>query len=610
MAGIDAPYTTANEIDAHVANPLLAGVTANFDPANPNPLGGLQKTFDRLDTEQAGSYEAQKQRVFQQQQQERQEKHDLLKQQMLFDQEKKMKDAEQAIKDRDALYDMMQKSGGTSAMIKDENGNDMSIPFLPADQTIADQAANEFQKGVIGNPANFKTPDMVTKYNNIKRLNQNASARAIYALKAQQYANQTYDTQEKARALEYIDGLKSGKLDPNTRPLPFTPQSTIQPMIDMKGKYKNTDNYESFDGDMQGVPNAEYVALQNTTDPLAIDEGFKRYGYFKNQPQGQDPIAYQEYQNHVNEIAAARGLPKIDLGGKIGPDGKLIFDDNTYAKQQQLAKNHLAATELMNNGTLQDDPDAEKDQADLDYKKAQTAKERADISQKWAEIAEKKREWDNPHATGKGSEKEKVDKDAALSVYHQVQGVMDVSKAIPQNYVRPEKWKEGGIDPDQYKIYKIPDKNADKFIGIQAADVSQKTTSDGVVTTKASKGNSVVPDAAYIIVDKKTGEKKLAYLEKGKVAAVVPEKEAISNGLKHDAKWQPKEYEGKIAVVDQVYGGGAPAQQQQAQQPSSANQEDESIIAKRLVPIKIKMKNGKIIPARMDPVTKKRYAAE
>ena len=558
MPDLAAPYLTPQELGVNApGNAALGGVEQNFDPNNPHPLQGLQDTFTRLDTENNAA-------IQQKAQQQRQFGHDLLTKHMQYDHEEKMQKAANALNDRNDLFNMLSQSGGTSSMLKDTQGNDMSIPFLPADQAQLDQATNDFKDKVYTNPSAYKSDTKAQQqFNELKQTRTNASMRAIYTAQAKQQLAQTFDPAEKQRLQDYIDKIQSSPLDAKAPPTPYIQEPTVEPMVDAS-KFKDSKSRESFD-DGEGVPNKEYQGLLNTTDPHKVNEGFKRYQYFRAQPQGQSADAYQKYANALNALTDRRGMPRIDLGGTPTQDGKVIFDDNTYAKKQQLAKNHLTASELMNNGQLIN-PDAE-DAVKLEKERAETRKATAEAKQKELELK-----------TGKSLKptveelKEEQNKKAVESTYSEVHDVFKdafTKPVVTANY--PSYYKNAGINPDEYKIYPdIPAGVADKYIGLPApeTDIEIKDASGNKMTTKAT-GGSIKADRRIPIENKKTGEKEFAYWKDGKVKAIVSEKQAMVNKIKHEANYDEKIYGQQTPYVDEVYGKGGKSIPSQTATPTT-----------------------------------------
>lgn len=565
----EAPFITGSEIDSHRPDPTLGGIQANFDPNNPNPLGDIQKTFTRLDTENAGAIEAQKARAFQQQQQQRQQEHDILTRHMEHDQQLKMLQAQQALKDREDMFHMFNSTGGTAATLKDENGNDQSIPFLDQDQQKLADETNALAKTVMQDPTGFKSnPDLWRKNAEIKQMRNNASLRTVYYRQAQQQAINTFDPKEKQRLLSYADQIKNEPLTEKSLPAPPVQKSTVKPMVDAS-KYLKDDAKESFD-DGLGVPNSEYQGLLNTTDPNQINEGFKRYEFFRQQPQGQSPEEYANYVKTLNSITDQRGLPRINLGGAITKDGKLVFDDNTYAKQQILARNYLAATELTNSGYLKEDPDKESDAADLELTKARAAKARAEAHK--AVMGNK--------ATKPTTEelKEIQHRTAAYSMAMDVNNLFEKNtkgiSPLSPNLLHISNYKNIlGIDVADYDIYPpIKGADADRFIGALNPETTNKKSVDGGTTETKTKPEPIKAQYIRPIINKKTGEREFLYITNNKLVDRVTEKQATVNGLKHEANYQPAQYENNVAWVEEAYknhgSGGMSATKSPTPQPA------------------------------------------
>lgn len=525
-------------------NAALSGVQQNFDPNNPHPLQALQDTATRLDTEANAALQ-------QRQNQARQFQHDLLTKHMEYDHEEKMQKAAQAIKDREGLFNMLSQSGGTSAMLKDANGNDASIPFLPADQAQIQQQTDDFTKKYVQNPSSLKNdPEGIKQWNEMKQLRTNASMRSVYAAQAKQQLAQTFDPAEKQKLQDYITQIQSSPLDAKNIPTPFIQEPTVAPMID-ESKFKDSKSRESFD-DGEGIPNVQYQGLLNTTDPHKVNEGFKRMQFFQAQPQGQSADAYQAYMNDLNALTDKRGLPRINLGGIPTQDGKVIFDDATYAKKQQLAKNFLAASELMNSGHLiaSDEEDAVK----LEKLRAETREANAKAKKEETELK-----------TGKSIKptaeelKEEQNKKIVNSTYNEVHDVFkDAFGKTGVTVDYPAYYKKNGINPDEYNIYPdIPVSIANKYIGIPApeTDIETKDASGNKMTTKAT-GGSMKPDKIVPIENKKTKEKELVYWKDGVIKAIVPERQAMINKIKHETNYDEKLYGQQTPYVDEAFANG------------------------------------------------------
>lgn len=597
MADIAVPYTTASEINSQAGDPNLSGTAVNFDPAVKAPLQPIQDTFNRIDSEN-----------FQRQEQLQREKHDILTRQMEMDHQDKVLKYQQSLKEREALFNFFNKNPGvSSANLKDGDGNDMSIPFLPQDQKEIDTDNDSLRKKAFSDVGGFfYGPDFTKDYQDLNTKKRNASIKSIYATQARQLLQTVDDPKERQRINDYQDELQQQPL--TEIPHPFVKLPTTTPLVDVS-KYKDPKNLESFDeGD--GNPNAEYVGILYSADPKVFSEGFKRLNHFKSQPEGQDAQQYTEFQNEANKIAKQRGIPQVDLGGSFTPDGKVIFHDDTYKKQQIAARNMAYATELINNGYLRK-PDAENEQKLLKLK-AETQRVYAETGKYLVEkaIKEKELEFGKSYKPTAEELKQQQTVKAVKSMYSSVKDIFDGEKTkVDPDY--PQYWSRSGIDPAEYNLYTIPKDAADKFIGLEADQVTEeKKDEKGKTTTHTIKGESQKPDKVMLAENKQSGVKELVYIKNGDVVARVPEKEAVINGLKHEAKYEPSRYDDKVSWVEDVYNQAKGGADENSSITKPASDNSEETIRTRLVPITIRRKDGSLVKAMKDPVTGKRYANE
>lgn len=593
MADIGAPYTTASEINSQAGDPNLSGAAVNFDPAVKAPLQPIQDTFNRVDAES-----------FQRQEQLQREKHDILTRQMEMDHQDKVLKYQQSLKEREALFNFFNKNPGiSSANLKDADGNDMSIPFLPQDQKEIEDGNKSMQKKAYSDiPAFLFGPDSTNYKNEFNTKTRNASIKAIYATQAKQLLQTADDPKERQRINDYLGDLQDHPL--TDIPHPFVKLPTTTPLIDVQKDYPMGKGFVSYPGG-EGVPGRRFDELKYTNNPALINEGFKRTNFFKSQPEGQSAEEYNSYQNALNGILKSRGEAPFDLGGSITNDGKVVFDDNTYIKGQKLARNMLYASEMMKNGRLQ--PADEEDEQKLLKLKAETNRVYAETGKDLVEkaIKEKQLEFGKDYKPTAEQLKEQQTVKAVKSMYSSVKDVFDGAKdAKVLSY--PEYWSRRGLDPTQYNLYTVPKGAADKFIGLEADQVTEeKKDEKGKTTTHTIKGESQKPDRVMLAENKQSGVKELVYIKNGDIVARVPEKEAVINGLKHEAKYEPSRYDDKVSWVEDVYNQ---AKGTSDVQPTSGN--DEATIRARLVPITIKKKDGSLVKAMKDPVTGKRYANE
>jgi hypothetical protein len=324
MGDIAAPYFSGNDLNSQPGDANLSGVQANFDPAVKAPLAALQNTADRVDAE---NFQAQKQ----QQQQQRQFQHDILVRQMENEHQEKILKYHEGQQSRQKMFNMFNETGATAASAKGPDGSDMSIPFLPEDNEKLTKETNEFQKWAFENPTqNLYSPELREKMSTLKQKRTNASLRTYYYKQAEQAMANTYDPQEKERLQTYMDDIKSQPLAADKIPHPFVERPTIKPMIDVEKDYKEGKGFEEFGDNGSGVPNSRYLGLSTTTDPRMVNEGFKRYQFFRSQPEGQNPEAYQAWKQ------------KLDAHyGRKGPTPHGISSDRFTGWQTCIRRQHL-----------------------------------------------------------------------------------------------------------------------------------------------------------------------------------------------------------------------------------------------------------------------------
>lgn len=539
MTGIEAPFQTATELTGQPAEAALGGVQQNFDPANKDPLHALQEAQVRLDTEAAAKLQQQRQFEQQRQQQFREQQHDILTKHMAYDHEDKVLKANRALKDRQDLFSMFNQTGGTSATLKDEQGNDMSIPLLPQDQKQLDDATNSFQKIVMADPTGYKNnPELWKQMNDLKHQRTNASMRSIYLRQAQQQLQGTYDPAEQEKLKGYMEKIQSTPLDEKNPPMPYIQQAQVKPVLDL-AKYKEGKGFESFD-DGSGIPNAEYQKLLTTTNPNDINEGFKRFQFFQQQPQGQSAAAYKDYQDHLNELTDARGLPRIELGGVPTADGKILFDADTYAKKQALAKNYLAATELLNSGHLKnpDEEDvlkSEKTKAEIEKIKSQTNKigktGKAQMPQSAQQIENQKA---SEQTVGRIKSIFKADRYPGTSEVREKNSAKDLdglNEALKNKGYKPSDWVAVGQPPpsDVQDLSGVEERQADKQGVFKGSGQTEKT--DKVIALKNKTTGEI--SLGFFRQEYKDKDRKTPILGKYTLQSLVNGRAAVENAAKH-----------------------------------------------------------------------------
>ncbi len=607
---IDAPYQTGTDLTQMPGDAALSGVQANFDPSVKAPFAALQNTFDRIDSEEKHALEQQKQRMFQQQQEEKRFQNDLLSQKMQLEQQMKMLQYKEGVQNRDDFYKMMNEIRVRGGNLKDPNGNPMPLMPLDEDKPVLQQDASELNKIVLSDPTGYKfNDDFNKKFADYEAKTANATTRSRYYKEAQIALSQTSDPEERQNLANYMEGLKKGSVKDVPDPY-VSPRLTFQPVVD-QSKFKDKD-LQQFDNG-KGIPQSQFNSILYTTDGKQLDQGFRTYQAFKNLPQGQDAGAYQEYQQALNEMQLERGQQPIDLGGKITGDGKVVFDDGSRAKQLDLARKFLYADQIMHSGHIT--PYSEDEKLESEKLKAQVAKEEAAAQKDRVEAAMKQKEMETGRPVKPTTEelKQEQTRQAVKSMYKQAQSVFKPASR-PVTGANPEVWNKWwstrGVDINDYTVYNLANKGvADKYIGIEEPQKTIKTTNRKNETTeKTIKGESTKPDNVYLLQDKKTGERTLAYIKDNQVIARVSEKDAIINGLKHESKYDPARYDDKVAWVEDVYAKAAQEEKTPAPDNQGASEnKDEAAIRARLVPIQVRKTDGTIVTLMKDPQTGKRY---
>lgn len=540
---IAAPFLTPNELTAQPGDPALGGVQVNFDPAVKAPLQPLQETFNRLDSENNAS-------IQQKRQQERSFKHDLLTKQMDFDQQNSVLRQQKAWQNQKDLYNMLSANGFTSHTLPGPDGKPMSIPYRKEDQEVAAKVAKEITDATTKEPNNYAySSDFDTSMAKFKGVNDNASLRAIYTAQAKQDLAGAYLPEQTQKIQEYLSKLDNTPLGEKTPPEPYVsqPSWSAKPQVDVS-IYNDPKKLESFDGKL-GIPNRVYDAFETTNDISQLNQGYGNFKHFLSSPEGQDPAAYAEYQKAFNELRESRHRRPIDLGGKVDANGRLVFDDSTPNKRTKIARNFLTSYNQMQTGHFQDDKDAESDELDNEVKRAQIKKYNAESHEK------------EQGKNTKPTKEELVEERDKKTVRSMVNNVRDVYSKVTEGKspITPAYagfWERNGIKPSEYDIYPSVSSNvAGKFIGILTEAESTTTDAQGAKTTTKSPASSMGVDRIVPIRDKATKELKLAYIADNKVVNIVSEKQAVSNGIKHEAHYDPKGYENKTAWVDELFDG-------------------------------------------------------
>lgn len=546
---VQAPYTTGNDILSYRGDPgLAAGAGTGLSPITVNPLAGLDTTLDRI--------------------QEQNHREALL-------------DYQQKLQRQEDLRKMLSETGGSVFNMKSpQTGQNMSFTPLPEDAKVLNQKALEQRKLIIANPDNYWFNEDYQKNNlDLNQLTSEAGMRATAYGQYNQDLLKSNDPDEQTDIKNLRDSEIHGhKLGEGYMPEPFLPKPVINEgnLIDAKaladennwnpkeyiyyedgneirskistlspnvgdfrqtltpGSKGYTDAVQMSKSYLKTIAtNPQFVQSQNQQ----IDALNKAYGYTNAQGQPVNP----HYIPHIADIVTQQdGTPRVRVN---------TADAATVAYALMMERHGTPKT---GSKVDTDAGDIESGVLDDELKRSEIAKNNAAAKGK----------------TGKpptGEElKEEQNKQAALSAYHEVSDVFNGSYPKSVIPLPGATIFKDGTKLSDYNIYSIPGAVANKFIGIEAPENKDnkfdKATGkvSSVVTT--NKGESLTPDAVALAENKKTKEKRLIYFSQGKLVSEATPKQAMVNSLKHDARYQPSEYENKTPWVDQVYNNGGKAE--------------------------------------------------
>lgn len=540
MPELAAPYFSPEQLNGQPGDPALSGVT-DLDTRNPAPFKGVNDAISQFNQENDSALQQKRQQVFQAKQNQLAYQRDTLAKAVDYSHADAVMKYKQAIEDRNNLYKMISSTGGSAHNLKDENGQDMSFAPLPSDETYLTKTADELTKGITSDPsAAMNDPAFQKKVAEYTKAKNISSVRAIEIAKLNQQLAQTGDPEERKNIAASIETIKKTPLSALQLPEPHLPSPVVKSLLPDPAKtYPQGKGMESFDIDgvtYKGIPTADFEGLLYANDHNTLNQAYLNTATLPKLPEGSNPQAFQAWNERVQKMWKDRGGEEPLQLGNVTPEGKVVLNPDP----RPLA----VAMELDNKGHLIKDDDAQKDAADLRLKNAQAAK------------AEKEAKGERVGKPTAEELKEDQNKKAAQSMYDEVKTTLgDATSKNPIKPNYPSWWKRNGVNPDEYTIYPEISKDAParRYIGIEA-DPTTVTTSEGSkTTTKSIAGESKHPDKIFPIVNKKTGEKELAYVKDGNIIAKVPEKQAIINGLKHESKYKPSDYEGKTAHVDEIY---------------------------------------------------------
>lgn len=589
----EAPYFSPAELTGMQAEPSLGGVAVNFDPAVKNPFAGAAQTFERVAAEAEARAAQKRDQVFKQKLQEQAFQNDLLAKAQAYDQQEKSWKFKQNVEDRNKLYQFLSTNRGSAFNMKDQNGNDMSFQPLESDLKSLQQGADDITQGVTSGGSYteaMNSPEFQAKLRKQEEMKNLASMRAVSVAQLQQELAQAGTPQEQLRISNAIDAIKNTPLEDMKMPAAHQPQPQVNSLLSENAKeYPQQKGYESFEGangeSLKARPTADIESLLYTNDKKQLNQAYINARYITQLPEFQDPELFRQLQERVNaNWHDIRGKEPLVLG-TIGPNGQVIPNPDPRVI--------VAASELLNKGNFIVDSEAEKEQAEIEAKQATTRKV-------IAEAKEKEKELKTGQSTKPTAEelKQKRDlKEVAASAKEVDRLFSDATSKAPTNPIYPKFWERRGINVSDYTFYPpITGGAAHKYIGLEAPETDIKTVNGGKTITEKTKGHSLVPSKVIPIQNKQSGDIQLVYLDSdNNIMARVNSRDAIANGIKHEAKYDPKQYESKLSYVDDFT-------------KNTTAPKDNNAIQSRLRPAKVRTKSGQIVNILLDPITGKRYA--
>lgn len=478
------------------------------------------------------------------------------------------------IKDQDDLAKMLSGQDGSVFNMKDPNtGKDLSFSPLPEDQKILTDKAHDLRKIVLSNPEGYKyDQNFLDKQSELRNLQRQASIRAVHVANEQQeMAKSDNDEDRKGIKDNLQQEIFGKKLDEYHRPEPYLPglKTDESKLVDTKDLYNTSKSVAKDDSD-----GLWYETSKTTADPSKLD--------FRNKMltdksvantahtivtrfvalAGNNPAIIAQHNQEVAEANARLGLTPNDPHAipiiPTDPQTGLMAPGfvNSPTSSMDLAYSLVAPKYAMsktNRVPSEEGLKQKKLQGDIASQGSNIANTDADTALKNAQAIKALRE----NATGKNGKpsaeelKENLNKQAVKSVYNDVQKLL-----TPPPNVKPVKLQYFGSD---YDVYPIPQGQAHNYIGIESPQTTA-TTKDKTGTQKETsvKGESRGVDQAFLGINKKTGEKEIAFVDNPyksnfKIVSTVPEKQLIINKLKADDKYNPSQYENRIIHVDEIY---------------------------------------------------------
>jgi hypothetical protein len=539
------PYTTGNDLLAYKGDAGLAAGTnpGGILPQQGDPYGGISNTIDQINGE--------------------------LMQQKLLDYKQKAQDQEDLAK-------MLASTGGSVFNMKDPStGQNVSYSPLPDDQKILDQKASDLRDMIINNPDKYMyNRDYLNARQQYNNLVSHAGVRSAAYSKYNLETQQSQDPQERQDIAAQRDAeVGNYKLTDFHMPEPHLGNIPAIDPIDEKD-YKDEKTHQNFGTTIQGIkdaggnsidyeikkhgiPNAPIYAPMLSNDTKTLTNAHIATQAWLKSPISKDPDYINAMNATITKNAAERGTQPV-YAATVQPDGTIKYNQNPGQV--------LTAFNLEKHGWIQtDQKPTDEAQKQID--------ERAKIKldqQKEAETHRHNVATENKEKTTAESLKEEQDRIAGEGAYKEAHAVFNAPYTKPVSISSvPAMVAATSVRNDGYNLYEVPNNvNTDKFVGIEnPVETTTENTLDPKANNKVTestksttqKGQSTKADNVYMAINP-AGDKKLVYVKGGAVINEVPERDAVANSLKHDAKYDEKVYSNRAVWGQHYYdNGGSPS---------------------------------------------------
>ncbi len=539
------PYTTGNDLNAYQGNAALAaGANNGITPQASDPFAGISNTIDRINDRQA---------------------------QMAVLKYK------QKQKDQDDLAQMLSENGGSLSNMKGENGQNRSVPLLPEDQKIINEYATNYRRAIMADPERARfDPKLLAQKDEIARMANFAGRRAVAYSDYNVEASKIADEDERKEIIAHRDREIGHSLTDFVKPEPYLHKIYPADMIN-EADYKDPKTHEQIKEEVitqtnpdgtkvdyqvtkKGIPNSALLSPMYDSTPAGMHKAMELYKATRAMPEMRNPAYINKMNAKILANATERGIQPV-YAAVVNPDGTIEYNENPG----QVA----AALNLEKHGWVRKESKLT-DEATKRANVESEIKRRRDLTAlEWAKLKQDQEKAAKEGKQSAESLKQEVDEKGGLAAYREVKKVFDPKNYKDKMEITPSLiavGKDVGYNPADYEFYKVPPSvNANKYIGVEASEETETKTEKsggGKVTerssSKTAKGESMRPDVVVMVRNKKTGQSELVYLKGGAPVAVVSERQAIANGLKHEARYDDKVYTNKVIYGQHAYDEGAP----------------------------------------------------